>query len=339
MACMRSLTTRAKPFSQQLRSIVPSISSINHDDSKFLLHSDEKFSYFFQCRSYGVYSNINHNNTMLGLGFGVNFRDPKRSAYRCCDVPMTSVSGFLLARKMYSTNGSDHTGDNSFIEISKIMSETPTDSMFVDETVEFVSNQAPAISEVVAAAADSFLPVAAMQYAFYGVHIFTGFNWWASIAITTLIIKTLLLPLSIKQRRATIHRQIKRRKIEETKKELQDQGKSPTEVEEILKRQYGTYRIWFLIFHTCYLQIMNMVDKVPSFTTGGLSWFLDLTTRDTFFILPCLNAYSLWMLLKCTPPPARLSASKFASEDMATIYGTKETSATVNEVMESEQQQ
>lgn len=49
--------------------------------------------------------------------------------------------------------------------------------VITDKTVEVVTSQAPAVSEVAAAAADSFFPVAALQYLIDGVHSFTGCNW------------------------------------------------------------------------------------------------------------------------------------------------------------------
>ncbi|CAH1443971.1 unnamed protein product [Lactuca virosa] len=45
------------------------------------------------------------------------------------------------------------------------------------------------------------------------------------------------------------------------------------------------------VFVNFFLGIHNMVEKVPSFQNGGISWFIDLTTADTFYILPCLTAF------------------------------------------------
>ncbi|CAH1444290.1 unnamed protein product [Lactuca virosa] len=45
------------------------------------------------------------------------------------------------------------------------------------------------------------------------------------------------------------------------------------------------------VFVNFFLVIHNMVKKVPSFQNGGISWFIDLTTADTFYILPCLTAF------------------------------------------------
>ncbi|XP_071695816.1 mitochondrial inner membrane protein OXA1-like [Rutidosis leptorrhynchoides] len=221
-----------------------------------------------------------------GLGFGggiVNFRDR-----RCCHVPM-SASGFLLARSM-------------FTETSKTMNDTA--DICVDKTMEFVSNQAPKMiesvapkfGEVAAAAADSSLPVAALQYAIDGIHIFTGLNWWASIAITTLIVNTFLFPIMIKKVRAEayLYDLIKGLSYKEIKEKAEEKSDCPS-----FKRASNTYMngafIRIPVFFTFYYAIEKMVELVPSFTTGGSSWFLDLTTSDPFFILPSIFACSYWM--------------------------------------------
>ncbi|KAK1318029.1 Mitochondrial inner membrane protein OXA1 [Acorus calamus] len=44
------------------------------------------------------------------------------------------------------------------------------------------------------------------------------------------------------------------------------------------------------IFISFFLAISNMVQKVPSFKSGGTLWFTDLTTPDSLYILPVLTA-------------------------------------------------
>lgn len=52
-------------------------------------------------------------------------------------------------------------------------------NVLADKIMEVVSNQAaPVMSEVAVAAEDSWLPVAALQYAIDGIHTFTGLNWY-----------------------------------------------------------------------------------------------------------------------------------------------------------------
>lgn len=59
----------------------------------------------------------------------------------------------------------------------KIGIMTDVADVLSDTTLEAVSSQAPVVSEVAIAAADSYLPVQALQYAIDAVHSFTGLNW------------------------------------------------------------------------------------------------------------------------------------------------------------------
>ncbi|GJV95773.1 mitochondrial inner membrane protein OXA1-like protein [Tanacetum coccineum] len=47
--------------------------------------------------------------------------------------------------------------------------------------------------------------------------------------------------------------------------------------------------------------ILFMEEKVPSLKTG-VSWFRDLTTADTFYILPFLSLFSFWLTMECHMP-------------------------------------
>lgn len=46
-----------------------------------------------------------------------------------------------------------------------------------------------------------------------------------------------------------------------------------------------------------------MVDKVPSFKEGGAFWFTDLTTPDTFYVLPVLTALTFWITVEVSVIP------------------------------------
>ena len=80
------------------------------------------------------------------------------------------ISGMLFVRNMSSGIGS---GEK--IELLSDMADVLGDKGM--EVVGNVAAAAPAVSEVAVAAADSWLPVAALQYAIDGVHNFTGCNW------------------------------------------------------------------------------------------------------------------------------------------------------------------
>jgi YidC/Oxa1 family membrane protein insertase len=76
-----------------------------------------------------------------------------------------------------------------------------------DEIIEAVTTTSqavvPAINEVAIAAADSAFPVAALQHLIDAVHSFTGLNWWASIALTTVLIRGVTIPILLNQLKAT----------------------------------------------------------------------------------------------------------------------------------------
>ncbi|KAM0881243.1 hypothetical protein ACQ4PT_033064 [Festuca glaucescens] len=157
--------------------------------------------------------------------------------------------------------------------------------------------------EVAAAAADSFPPVAALQYVIDAVHSFTGLNWWASIAVTTILIRTATIPLLVNQLKSTMKLNAMRPEIEAINMEMRNSMDPQSMLEG--KRKLGelfTKRgvnpltplkglfIQGPIFMSFFFAIQNMVEKVPSLKGGGAYWFTDLTTPDELYILPVLTA-------------------------------------------------
>ncbi|KAL4570687.1 hypothetical protein LXL04_026347 [Taraxacum kok-saghyz] len=295
MAYRRSLTIRARLFAQQR--FAPSFYYLHHEDDRKNSHSDQKANTFLQSRSYGCYgNNTSHSLGFGGGGGGVSFRDPRWSM---------ATSGLLLARNMSTSIGDGVNPD-------KIEYLTDMADVLADKTMEVVSTQAPVLSEVAVAAADSWPPVAALQYAIDGIHSFTGLNWWASIVITTLVIRTLSVPIMINQLKATTKLTILRPELEQIKQEMQDRGMSPSAVAEGQDKMKKVFKehgvstftplkglfIQGPVFVSFFLAIQNMVEKVPSFQHGGISWFVDLTTADSFYILPFLTAFSFWITVE-----------------------------------------
>ncbi|KAK9758068.1 hypothetical protein RND81_01G204300 [Saponaria officinalis] len=185
--------------------------------------------------------------------------------------------------------------------------------VLTENTVEVVSSQAPNVSEVAIAAADSAFPVAALQYLIDGVHSFTGLNWWAAIAVTTILIRGATLPFLINQLKATYKLNLIRPRLEEIKQRVQATGMDSTTVADGQKEmkalfaKYGVSPFTPLkglliqgpIFVSFFLAITNMVEKVPSFKTGGAFWFTDLTTPDTLCVFPLLASLSFLITVEC----------------------------------------
>uniref|UniRef100_A0A8R7K083 Mitochondrial inner membrane protein OXA1 n=1 Tax=Triticum urartu TaxID=4572 RepID=A0A8R7K083_TRIUA len=77
-------------------------------------------------------------------------------------------------------------------------------SVLVDAAEAVASSvPAPFPGEVVAAAADSFFPVAALQHLIDTIHTFTGLNWWASIALTAVLIRTAVIPFEVSHHKSS----------------------------------------------------------------------------------------------------------------------------------------
>ncbi|XP_057446647.1 mitochondrial inner membrane protein OXA1-like [Lotus japonicus] len=76
---------------------------------------------------------------------------------------------------------------------------TDVADILTDVTMEGVASQsqAPVVSEVAIAAADSCLPVQIAEYVIDAVHSYTGLNWWAAIVLTTLLIQSATVPVLI----------------------------------------------------------------------------------------------------------------------------------------------
>nr|KJB19000.1 hypothetical protein B456_003G080300 [Gossypium raimondii] len=302
MAFRRSLSRRATLIARRYQ---PSFAYIVHEDDRKNhplneSYSQPKPSNLFQQISFGTgFSNSSS-------GFGVLFQD--RRCSKLSLIPSTGVSFF----RYMSTDGADKiefmTDGADRIGLMTDISEALKDSSF-----EAVASQAPAVNEVAVAAADSGLPVAAIQYVIDAVHSSTGLNWWSSIVVTTLLVRGLTLPFLISQLKATAKMTLLRPRLEEIKERMQRTGMDPQAVAEgqnemqKLFKEYGVtpftplkgFFIQMPIFISFFLGISNMAEKMPSFKSGGAFWFIDLSTPDGLCIFPVLTALTFWITVEC----------------------------------------
>lgn len=157
MAFRRSLVVRAKLYAHQRFS--PSSACIHHDDDSNKHHSldeDPKINALIQRGSLG-------SRISSSVGFGAPFWDR-----RCSQMVVPMINSSFLARHMSTTIGEGNDKIDYMNDIADVLA---------DKAVEAVASQAPAVSEVAVAAADSYFPVAALQYLIDGVHSFAGLNW------------------------------------------------------------------------------------------------------------------------------------------------------------------
>ncbi|KAJ6701852.1 OXA1 [Salix koriyanagi] len=295
MAYVRSLSTRANIVRRRYNA---SFSFILHNDDHKRNSIEEGpsskgVSNLFQQRSFGS-SSKRFDNSSAVFGFFHN--------RRCLDLSLLPSTGVSFCRDMSTIGeGSEN------IELINDVADVLTDS-----TIEAVSSQAPVVNEVAIAAADSYIPVAALQHVIDAVHSFTGFNWWASIIVTTLLIRGATVPLLVNQLKATTKLTLMRPHLEEIKQKMEDKAMDPMAMAEGQKqmkklfKEYGVSPLTPLkglfiqgpIFVSFFLAISNMTEKVPSFKSGGAYWFYDLTTLDSLYILPILTGLTFWITVE-----------------------------------------
>jgi YidC/Oxa1 family membrane protein insertase len=128
-----------------------------------------------------------------------------------------------------------------------------------------------------------------------------GTPWWLCILMLTVVVRSLLFPLTIRQARNMRKMQELKPEMDEIRKKHKDDSKKQ---QEELMKLYGERRVNPLggclpllvqlpIFITLYSTIRQF-DHLESFRTGGLWWFENLTVPDPYFILPV--AYGLMMM-------------------------------------------
>ncbi|CAI0441150.1 unnamed protein product [Linum tenue] len=282
MAQLRSLCSRS---SLLRRRVDPSSSyMLNHHDheenSADGRPSQKGMGNVHQHRFFG---NCYGNTTALGLYQGI-----RRSGFL-----LPSIIGPSSARYMSTAIGESSDKIELISDVTEVLTETP---------IEAVASQAAGVSEVAVAAADSFLPIKVLQHCVDAVHTFTGCNWFLSIVLTTLILKTATLPFLIIHLKSNIKLFLLRPQLEQIEKVIRDESAEPEAIHEgqkTIEKLYEEHGItpfttwkWYFIqgpVSVCFfLAIQNMAEKVPSFKNGGAYWFTDLTTPDSMYLLPFL---------------------------------------------------
>ncbi|GKV11159.1 hypothetical protein SLEP1_g22438 [Rubroshorea leprosula] len=292
MAYARSLSTRATIIARRCQ---PCFAYILHDDNRKHQSADRFQSQLGSCvqhRSFGTgYSNATGNGALF-------------LEQRCSNFSFLLSNGYFSCRYMSTTAGDGSDKVELMSDVAEVLSDT---------TMEVVASQAPVVNEVAIAAADSWLPVAMLQHFIDTVHSFTGLNWWASIVVTTLLIRGATFPLLINQLKSTAKLTLMRPRMEEVKQKMEEKGMDPTAVAEGQKemkkifQEYGVTPFTPLkglfiqgpIFISFFLAISNMAEKVPSFKTGGAYWFTDLTTPDSLYILPIATGLTFLITVEC----------------------------------------
>jgi YidC/Oxa1 family membrane protein insertase len=135
-----------------------------------------------------------------------------------------------------------------------------------------------------------------------------GVPWWLSIVLLTIIVRSILFPLTVKQVRSMramqdlkprmdrVRAQFKdnpQRQREEMAKVYQDQGVNPLGGCLPILVQMPVFIGMFYVIR----QFGGTPGRTPpeyeSFTQGGILWFQDLAHADPYYLLPIISALTM----------------------------------------------
>jgi YidC/Oxa1 family membrane protein insertase len=135
-----------------------------------------------------------------------------------------------------------------------------------------------------------------------------GVAWWLSIVLLTIIVRSILFPLTVKQVRSMramqdlkprmdkVRAQFKdnpQRQREEMAKVYQDQGVNPLGGCLPILVQMPVFIGMFYVIR----QFGGTPGRTPpqyeSFTQGGILWFQDLAHADPYYLLPIISALTM----------------------------------------------
>jgi YidC/Oxa1 family membrane protein insertase len=136
-----------------------------------------------------------------------------------------------------------------------------------------------------------------LEYFYYSL----GAPWWLSIAILTVIVRCLLFPLTVKQVKNMRALQDLKPEMDRLRAKYKDNRQKQ---QEELMKLYQERKVNPLggclpilvqmpIFIGIFYVIRGFELTHPSFTSGGILWFKDLSAADPYYILPVLSAVTM----------------------------------------------
>src|SRR5215211_5056815 len=135
-----------------------------------------------------------------------------------------------------------------------------------------------------------------------------GAPWWLSIAMLTIVVRTLLFPLTVKQVRSMRAMQDLRPEMERIRAQYRDNRQKQQEEMMKLYQERKVNPLGgclpIVVQMPIFIGIFYVIrqfggipgyrpPQYPSFQEGGLLWFQDLSQMDPYFVLPVLSALTM----------------------------------------------
>uniref|UniRef100_A0A023FS83 Putative cytochrome oxid n=1 Tax=Amblyomma cajennense TaxID=34607 RepID=A0A023FS83_AMBCJ len=147
------------------------------------------------------------------------------------------------------------------------------------------------------------------------LHASTGLPWWATIAVSTVVVKVCLLPLVLKGQRNSIHMNNNLPQMQHLQAKMTEARNTGNQLEaarianELMvfmkEKKINPLKSMIIplaqapVFISFFFALRGMANlPMESFKTGGMLWFTDLTVADPYYLLPLITSVSLFCTLE-----------------------------------------
>ena len=143
-----------------------------------------------------------------------------------------------------------------------------------------------------------------------------GLEWWLSIVLLTVLVRTLLFPLTVKQVRSMRAMQELKPELDKLRNKYKDNRQKQQEEQmklfqerkvnplggclPILLQMPIIIGIFYAVRRFGGDPLRDIPPEYPSFRDGGLFWFQDLSVYDPTLILPILSAVTMLVSMEIT---------------------------------------
>ncbi|KAG0049033.1 Mitochondrial inner membrane protein oxa1l [Gryganskiella cystojenkinii] len=183
------------------------------------------------------------------------------------------------------------------------------------QNAESISQVAMKYGDLKAMGLVNFTPVGGLETILEAVHISTGLPWWATIACTTVAIRTALVPFIVKLQGNTarlhnvkpqLERLTENMKLAKETNDTAALARFSAQTQELFaKNDCNPLKSLMLpllqapVMISFYLALRDMANlPVPQFKDGGLGWFTDLTIADPNYILPVASSLGFLAIME-----------------------------------------
>lgn len=200
---------------------------------------------------------------------------------------------------------------NKIVDSVNAVDAVTNSTSILEQASAIIANNA---AEVVVATEHSNFVIRGVMSLIENVHNFVGVPYWEAIALTTIGIRLLLVPVAIKTTQGTARLAHIRPALTKISDALKNDPRASdmavkARYQQEMQAAFLKYKVnpihammWPFVqipfFLSLFFAVQNMGLYYPGMVEGGMSWFTDLTQPDPYYIFPVFNALSFLAMIE-----------------------------------------